>query len=118
MTSEEVTAKRRADRKQFKADRAQAIAAAAAEAELAFQEGRDLPSSLNFDGKRCIPSASTWKSPMVNGVDNPGISPEIDDETIPVDLEFLQLTLEEAFFLKWSLGCLNVLDPRTVRCLP
>ena len=30
-------------------------------------------------------------------------------------MEHLQLTLQEAFFLTWSLGCLRVLDPSTVR---
>lgn len=29
------------------------------------------------------------------------------------DMEHLQLTLQEAFFLAWGLDCLSVLDPRT-----
>lgn len=37
--------------------------------------------------------------------------PEVDD------MEHLQLTLQEAFFLCWCFGCLSVLDPKTVRDL-
>lgn len=31
-----------------------------------------------------------------------------------VDMEHLQLTLSEAFFCSWALGCLKILDPATV----
>lgn len=37
-----------------------------------------------------------------------------DDAPEVEDLEHLQLTLQEAFFLAWSFGCLSVLDPKTV----
>lgn len=30
------------------------------------------------------------------------------------DFEHLQLNLEEAFFLSWAVGCLDVIDPQTV----
>ena len=29
--------------------------------------------------------------------------------------EHLQLTLQEAFFLSWSIGCLRIINPKTVR---
>ncbi|KAG2349077.1 hypothetical protein BDR05DRAFT_1055980 [Suillus weaverae] len=61
----EITAKRRAERKQFKLDRAKAIAAAAAaaaEADTAFNEqGRVIAHGIAPDGTRIIPSAATWK---------------------------------------------------------
>lgn len=121
MTSEEITAKRREERKQFKFDRAQAMAAAAAEAEAAFAEGRDVPSTISADGTRSIPSAATWK-PHRHTSSNEGPSPsenlpdELDEEPL-VDVEHLQLTLPEAFFLLWNLDCLTVHNPDTVLLL-
>ncbi|EIN06185.1 hypothetical protein PUNSTDRAFT_73149 [Punctularia strigosozonata HHB-11173 SS5] len=124
LTSEQVTAKRRAERQQFKIDRAKAMAAVAAEAEKAFEEGREYDLEA---AKASIPSAATWK-PSTNAVGSSdadaapvlaeametGIkeSPEesvIDDEPIE-DLEHLQLTLPEAFFLSWALDCLTIID--------
>lgn len=160
MTSEEVTAKRRAERKQFKVDRARAIAQAAAEAEAAFREGRIV--SLE-ETKANIPSAATWK-PSSSAITSASVSTsgpatnsavitsETSNETIvptdgdvtastaenatnmgprkdghggaeglydedeaPLeDVEHLQLTLPEAFFLCWALDCLTVLDPKSV----
>lgn len=39
-----------------------------------------------------------------------------EDEELPEveDMEHLQLSLQEAFFLSWALDCLSVLDPSTV----
>ncbi|KXN81536.1 putative tRNA-splicing endonuclease subunit sen2 [Leucoagaricus sp. SymC.cos] len=141
VTSEEVTAKRRAERRQFKADRAKAIAAVAEEAELIFAtEGRVITPALSGPA---IPSAATWKpsqsssnTASVSGIDassepiNPSaISTEnikppsetaassqsvLEEELDPLaDVEHLQLTLQEAFFLLWTLDCLTVLDPHT-----
>lgn len=42
------------------------------------------------------------------------IEETIADEVTPDNLEHLQLTLPEAFFLLWSLDCLRVLDSNTV----
>ncbi len=117
MTSEEVTAKRRAERKQFKSDRAQAIAAAAAEAEAAFADGRVI--SIEETGVS-IPSAATWK-PSVS-IRNAALPPperslegtDLDAEP-PEDMEHMQLTLSEAFFLTWALDCLSICHPNTVR---
>ncbi|KAH8832437.1 tRNA-intron endonuclease [Flagelloscypha sp. PMI_526] len=116
MTSEQVTAKRRADRKQFKLDRAKAIAMAAAEAEQAFEvEGKVVTPALSGPN---IPSAATWRpspeaepdeQPLTQLDSHPG---EADDEPIE-DVEHLQLSFPEAFFLIWHLDCLTILDPLT-----
>ena len=116
MTSEEVRERRRQERKQFKLDRAAAIARAAAEAEAAFAEGREAAPVL-------IPSGATWK-PQQSG--QPTLPPEppeedegeeADEELEPLEnVEHLQLTLQEAFFLAWTLDCLTVLDWQTVYC--
>ncbi|KAJ7453971.1 hypothetical protein B0H11DRAFT_2161262 [Mycena galericulata] len=94
LTPEEVTAKRRAERKQFKIDRAKAIAAVAAEAEAVFES----------------------EAPTTEPPDTP-VTPQDEappqEEEPPEDLEHLQLTLPEAFFLLWNLDCLTVADPHT-----
>ena len=108
-----MTAKRRAERKQFKLDRAKAIATAAAEAEAAFAEGRVVNVALSGP---TIPSAATWK-PSVPGEEAESPSVEVDgaEDDVPLeDVEHLQLTLPEAFFLLWSLDCLTIVDPHTV----
>ncbi|KZT63647.1 hypothetical protein DAEQUDRAFT_719156 [Daedalea quercina L-15889] len=114
MTAEEIREKRRAERKQFKLDRAAAIAQAAAEAEAAFTEGREAKSSV------VIPSGATWRPQQLVTEESPSLSPipdeertvEFDEDSVP-DLEHLQLTLQEAFFLAWSLDCLTIIDPTT-----
>ncbi|KAH9933308.1 uncharacterized protein B0H18DRAFT_1082989 [Fomitopsis serialis] len=113
MTAEEIREKRRAERKQFKLDRAAAIAQAAAEAEAAFAEGRESKSSV------VIPSGATWKpQQFADESATPPATPgeersvEFDEESVP-DLEHLQLTLQEAFFLAWNLDCLTIIDPTT-----
>ena len=117
MTAEEVREKRRAERKQFKMDRAAALAKAAAEAEAAFAEGRQAAPTV-------IPSGATWKPQKSNQTAGlPEEPPEGDgddaDEELESleDIEHLQLTLQEAFFLIWNLDCLTVLDPHTVHVL-
>lgn len=112
-----MTAKRRADRKQFKLDRAQAIAAAAAEAEAAFAEGRII--SAEETGVP-IPSAATWKPSDSTRSIVPPSSESLQEETDlsvePLDdMEHMQLTLAEAFFLTWALDCLTICHPETVR---
>ncbi|KAG2158294.1 uncharacterized protein EDB93DRAFT_657958 [Suillus bovinus] len=118
LTSEEITAKRRAERKQFKLDRAKAIAAAAAEAETAFNEqGRIIAPGIAPDGTRIIPSAATWKptSASVASERSPeDVAPDDEEENEPIqDLEHLQLSLQEAFFLVWALDCLTISNPET-----
>ena len=112
-SAEEMTAKRRAERKQFKSDRAAAIAAAALDAEVAFVEGRTVESNI------VIPSAATWKpSDRTREVDIQALTPKAkakeEDDEAEVDeddyrnLEHLQLTLQESFFLVWALKCLRI----------
>lgn len=122
MTSEELTAKRRAERQQFKQDRAKAIQAAFAEAEVAFEtEGRVVKVALSGPS---IPSAATWKPSEPS---NPPSIPEevtatsqqanhpVDEEEPPLeDMEHLQLTFAEAWFLLWTMDCLTILDAQTV----
>ena len=116
ITSEEVTAKRRAERKQFKLDRAQAIAAAAAEAEAAFAEGRIISAE---ETGISIPSAATWKpSDSTRSIVPPpseSLQEMTDLSVEPLeDMEHMQLTLAEAFFLTWALDCLTICHPETV----
>jgi len=124
MTSEEMREKRRAERKQFKIDRAKAIAAAAAEAEAIFAtEGRVVVPAISGPE---IPSAATWRPTVAPQPEQSdfAIEPKDEDENLllledeeepPEDIEHLQLTLAEAFFLSWYFDCLTVLDPETVR---
>jgi tRNA-splicing endonuclease subunit Sen2 len=122
MTSEQVREKRRLERTQFKLDRAKAMAAVAAAAEQTFAaEGRVVTMEEN---RASIPSAATWKPTSAAPVVVPPIVPEEEgtlaeleeggDEEPILDLEHLQLTLQEAFFLAWTLDCLTILDPTTV----
>ncbi|KAL0953485.1 hypothetical protein HGRIS_004715 [Hohenbuehelia grisea] len=127
LTAEEIREKRRAERKQFKLDRAKAIAAVAAEAEAIFAaEGRVITPALSGPA---IPSAATWKPTPPSVAETsvePSIIPNDDDqngeqdttEEPPLeDVEHLQLTLQEAFFLTWALDCLIVQDPETLEPL-
>lgn len=118
MTSEEITAKRREQRKRFKMDRAGAIVAAAAAAEEAFRAGKTVPSPV------VIPSGATWKPADETSEREPPTLPRNDNDPDEswngelddiVDVEHLQLTPQEAFFLIWSFDCLSVLNPHTVR---
>lgn len=118
LTSEEVTAKRRVERKQFKQDRSRAMAAAAAEAEAAFAEGRIIPAEKS---KASIPSAATWKPSNSTRNIVPPRSDHLQDaadlcaQSLEEDMEHLQLTLVEAFFLTWGLDCLTIYHSQTVR---
>ncbi|KAF9511378.1 hypothetical protein BS47DRAFT_1346894 [Hydnum rufescens UP504] len=124
LTAEELTAKRREERKLFKTERAQAIAAAAAEAEARFAtEGRPpTPPVENIStAVRANLAAQKASTPHLSTSDPPpplddpppdeGEEPEGSDR--PENMEHLQLTLQEAFFLSWGLDCLDVLDPIT-----
>ncbi|KAF5338645.1 hypothetical protein D9611_012806 [Ephemerocybe angulata] len=117
LTSEEVTARRRAERKQFKLDRAAAIAAVAEEAEQIFEkEGKVTVPALSGPA---IPSAATWKPSQPIRPETPITPAEVDitdnlDEEPLENIEHMQLTLQEAFFLLWNLDCLTVLHPDTL----
>ena len=94
------------------------MAEAAFEAEAAFAEGREAAAIA-------IPSGATWRPQAPSSVHVPDVSeiPDIPDEKEEeeqpdeeplVDVEHLQLTLQEAFFLLWNLDCLTILDPVSV----
>ncbi|KAI0343120.1 hypothetical protein BDW22DRAFT_1356700 [Trametopsis cervina] len=113
LTSEEIREKRRAERKQFKLDRARAMAEAAAEAEAAFAEGRQA-------SVVAIPSGATWKAQHTSVTDTSepvlqaatDVTEEDAEEVESLDdVEHLQLTLQETFFLLWNFDCLTVLNP-------
>jgi tRNA-splicing endonuclease subunit Sen2 len=134
LTAEEITAKRRAERQQFKLDRAQAFAASVAEAEAAFAAGdtsvkvapltRD--AVANFAARssdRSETNSPDMSKPNPVGTPHTAtagsafnvVEEDPPEEAIPENLEHLQLTLQETFFLLWSLDCLRVLDLNTVR---
>ena len=113
VTSEEVTARRRAERQQFKRDRARALAEAAAAAEAAFATTGEI---LAPEAQKAnVPSAATWKAPprthergIGDGTANKtaGTKAAVDigddeNDSAVEGLEHLQLTLPEAFFLSW-----------------
>ncbi|KAF5355313.1 hypothetical protein D9758_006015 [Tetrapyrgos nigripes] len=115
LTSEEIREKRRADRRQFKLDRAAAIAAVAAEAEEIFEkEGRVIVPALSGPE---IPSGATWRPatplPETEAARNDSEEKRENEEETLEDVEHLQLTLFEAFFLSWTLDCLDILHPET-----
>ncbi|KAF8582725.1 hypothetical protein K439DRAFT_1661631 [Ramaria rubella] len=129
LTAEEVTAKRRAERQRFKQDRAQAFAASVAEAEAAFAAGdtsvKVAPLTREAVANFAARSAdrSEIDSPDLSGpnsetlLDTAALTDNLEqkgpDEDIPENLEHLQLTLQEAFFLLWSMDCLRIIDPNT-----
>lgn len=98
-------------------DRANAIAAAAAEAEEAFRTGKIVANPI------VIPSGATWKPTDEAPEEGPLAIPQsnLEQEDDPdgglgaiVDVEHLQLTPQEAFFLIWCFDCLSILNPHTV----
>ncbi|EJU03466.1 hypothetical protein DACRYDRAFT_114863 [Dacryopinax primogenitus] len=127
MTAEEITAKRREQRKQFKASRAAAIQKAAQEAEASFSASLASPGSATYDvplakAPHNVPRPTFEPAACKGNADNRPSRTEEDDgtkgadgvETIDEDdvenMEHLQLTLQEAFFLAWGLDCLRILD--------
>ncbi|KAF8310093.1 hypothetical protein DL93DRAFT_2214408 [Clavulina sp. PMI_390] len=122
LTSEEVTAQRRAERKHFKAERERAVAEAAAHAEAVFQaEGKlveapaehiSTTSATATSEPQNDSASATPPSQSVEGdaEDTEVIVPDIEEVD---DVEHLQLSLQEAFFLSWALDCLAILDPAT-----
>lgn len=112
-TAEEITARRREDRKAFKEERARALLTAQEEAEAAFAAGKPLPAPFQPEAVR----QATRSTPEPSHTVAPTLTESAADATAiePIeDLEYLQLTLQEAFFLAWALGSLRVLDSATV----
>ncbi|CAE6402341.1 unnamed protein product [Rhizoctonia solani] len=121
--SELITAKRREERKIFKATRAAYLAQATAEAEAAFaaDNSADIVIPTIGSASQAVRAAakesqSTPYIPQPNESTLPPAAPEAtaeDDFVPPEDMEHLQLTLQEAYFLCHCLGCLRVLDPES-----
>lgn len=120
MTAEELTAKRREERKLFKSERAQAIAAAAAEAEAVFAAQGRPPTPPAENISTAVRANMAQRIPLAGGGEviqlRDPISDPTPDEDVPPpeNMEHLQLTLQEAFFLSWGLDCLQVLEPESV----
>ncbi|KAG8692043.1 tRNA splicing endonuclease subunit sen2 [Ceratobasidium sp. 423] len=119
--SELITAKRREERKIFKATRAAYLAQATAEAEAAFaaDSSADIVIPTIGSASQAVRAAAkeTRSTPDIPQKDEPAPVPatteadEGDDFVPPEDMEHLQLTLQEAYFLSHYLACLRILDP-------
>jgi tRNA-splicing endonuclease subunit Sen2 len=100
-------------RKQFKQQRAEAVAAAEAEAEVSFASNPDAAPVITT----LIPSTQTaglnrqLQTIISAGDDEP--LPELTVEETPENMEHLQLSLQEAFFLAWTTSCLLIREPES-----
>jgi len=109
LTAEEITDRRRKERREFKQERARAEAERIQKQLV--EEGKLVRSARAADDDKSSGDNQSVKS--VHFVIEPKPDPErvlppvIDVE----DLEHLQLTLEEAFFLSYGLGVLEITDP-------
>lgn len=114
LTSEEVTERRRGERKEFKRERARAEKERR-EKQLV-EEGKIVKETDGDDEEQA--AAVAVKSITFAAVEPPSSRrkslerPVVDVE----DLEHLQLTLEEAFFLAFGLGVLEIKDSKTDVC--
>jgi tRNA-splicing endonuclease subunit Sen2 len=108
--AELLTAQRRTARQQFKQDRARAILEANEQAEAAFAAGEEADAATFL-------SAPKRPSERITIVSSKGEDGDDEEEVPPVeeDIEHLQLTFQEAFFLSWSLNCLSLFEPDNVR---
>lgn len=115
LTSEEVTERRRGERKEFKRERARAERERR-EKQLV-EEGKIVKETGGDEGEQAA-AAVAVKSISFAAVEPPSSRrrslerPVVDVE----DLEHLQLTLEEAFFLAFGLGVLEIKDSETDVC--
>jgi tRNA-splicing endonuclease subunit Sen2 len=118
-TSTEVTQSRREERRQFKLERAKAQREAI-EQQLR-QEGKivsdaDINKLVGSNTRETITSGETTATPAIHGTTNGTVAQadaEVDLEIDILDLEHLQLTPEEAFFLTYVLGVLEVINVDT-----
>ncbi|KIM32860.1 hypothetical protein M408DRAFT_326578 [Serendipita vermifera MAFF 305830] len=108
LTAEELTAKRRMIRKQFKQQRAEAVAAAEAEAEVSFASNPNSAPVITT----VIPSTQTaGLNQQLQAILSAGdveALPDLTIEETPDNMEHLQLSLAEAFFVAWTTGCLII----------
>lgn len=130
-TAEEWTNERREARRQFKLERARA-AREKIERQRLVEEGKLDPADLDAPEKEPVkepltngasvgrvPDADVVQGSEAPSIDAPATTPAIifeddGDEPDLEDQEHLQLTLEEAFFLTYGLGVLDVRSPDTV----
>lgn len=61
----------------------------------------------SIEGPSNVNASNTESNSLVGSLADTGVDVE--------DMEHLQLSLQEAFFLAWALGCLEILHPSTVR---
>lgn len=92
------------------------MAAAAAEAEAVFaSEGRPpTPPAENIS--TAVRANMAQRNPIAQGGEAIQLREPSSGEDVPPpeNMEHLQLTLQEAFFLTWGLDCLRVLEPESV----
>jgi tRNA-splicing endonuclease subunit Sen2 len=113
LTAEEITERRRRERREFKQERARAEKERIQQ-QLA-QEGKlELPADVSNveSATEDAPAMSVRFAPVEENLAT-GEIPIIDIQ----DLEHLQLTLEEAFFLMFGLGALKLTGPEGNVCL-
>ncbi|KAL8996859.1 MAG: hypothetical protein Q9188_006465 [Gyalolechia gomerana] len=131
-TSEELTRKRRQERKQFKKERAKKEREAIEEKLAEEARGDTLqpvdgnPKEVDGDlvsppDDKLPPNANERHAPSPSNVtlhslEKPENTFEPSSKVI-LNQEHLQLTLEEAFFLVYGLGALEIQDPSTSRCV-
>ncbi|KAL8767917.1 MAG: hypothetical protein Q9209_005705 [Squamulea sp. 1 TL-2023] len=149
-TSEEITRKRREERKQFKNERArkerEAIEDQLVEEATSGPTDRSegighIQPCIASDAAQsmCVEDISSWglhsipirvypehnlsietEEPIAGSL--PEVASEVSDHQIPtknvINQEHLQLTVEEAFFLVYALGVLEVQDPLTSQIIP
>ncbi|KAJ9664457.1 tRNA splicing endonuclease subunit sen2 [Coniosporium apollinis] len=113
LTSEEYTQQRREERLKFKQERARAQREALEE-QLRKEEGA--PSAALNEAEAAEieqlvqPAGSEVEAPVANIQETAEAAPpEVSEEPIISNEEHLQLTLEEAFFLSYGLGALQVI---------
>ncbi|KAL8934039.1 MAG: hypothetical protein Q9211_005437 [Gyalolechia sp. 1 TL-2023] len=131
-TSEELTRKRREERKQFKKERARKEREAIEE-KLAEEARNDTLEPVDgnlkeVDGDQGVPpddklppNADEHNAPSASNVPLPSLerpeNPFEPSSKVILNQEHLQLTLEEAFFLIYGLGVLEVQDPSTTHSI-
>ncbi|KAJ1306766.1 hypothetical protein OPQ81_007752 [Rhizoctonia solani] len=126
--SELITAKRREERKIFKATRAAYLAQATAEAEAAFaaDSSADIVIPTIGSASQAVRAAAkeSQSEPETPQRNEPALLHATTEATVeedfvpPEDMEHLQLTLQEAYFLSHYLGCLRILDPESGQYIP
>lgn len=128
LTSEEVTMRRREERKEFKRERARAEKERR-EKQLA-EEGKIVKDPDGGDDEQdkerrdattatTAKASSSSKSITFAAVEPPPRRRSPERPVVEVeDLEHLQLTLEEAFFLSFGLGVLQIKDSKTDEIIP